>query len=87
MSAAILSVGYRTDLFHQQGHHQHLSHSTAVVLCPAPRPTCPTCGATDVRWLEFTSTFNGFDSYQCEACGHAWTPSHDIVRSPKADKH
>ena len=80
------SVGYRTDLFCRQAHHQHLSPTTAVVTCPALRPRCPHCGAPDVRWLEFTSTFNGFDSYQCEACGNAWTPSHDTVQSPKADQ-
>jgi transposase-like protein len=54
-----------------------LTQKTAVMTCPVPRPACPQCGATSIRWLEFTSTFNGFDSFQCEACGKSWTPSHD----------
>jgi hypothetical protein len=29
--------------------------------------------SSKVRWLEFTSTFNGIDSFQCESCGHVWT--------------
>lgn len=36
-------------------------------------PQCPQCGNPQVRWLEWTSTVNGIDAFQCLACGHVWT--------------
>ena len=42
-----------------------------------PKLPCPKCGQPDTRWLEFTSTLNGTDTFQCLACGTVWA-----VRTP-----
>jgi DNA-directed RNA polymerase subunit M/transcription elongation factor TFIIS len=40
---------------------------------PTADVPCQKCGQPHARWLEFTSTSNGVDTFQCLACGHIWT--------------
>jgi hypothetical protein len=40
---------------------------------PVSLPPCPNCANPAPRWLEFTSTINKIDTFQCLACGQVWT--------------
>ena len=36
-------------------------------------PSCPHCWHSQGKWLQFTSSLNDVNYFQCMACGHVWT--------------